>query len=286
MPASNYLCTVGRIACLGLAACGGAEAVTVTQAKGAEGPLSTRALRARSSVDVIAAARACDDCQISETRYEWLRLHGNLRIGHGRKAGEGSAADVGLVHESLLYVLEGEVALSSSDCVAPTENISSGTALRALGCDLVVTPAGGTSPILLAAKHGIAAGDALDPSIESRQANSAAPLTLPSGMTVQILFEGPAPRASLSLLVGSKTTAVPTHAHPQSDEILAAIDASGTLHLGDEGPVREARQIRSGSITLVPKGMPHAWQPDGTSPLIAVQLYTPAGPEQRFWTSR
>ena len=35
-------------------------------------------------------------------------------------------------------------------------------------------------------------------------------------------------------------------------------------------------------VVTVPPGAKHAWKPDPGSRLVAVQLYSPPGPEQRF----
>jgi mannose-6-phosphate isomerase-like protein (cupin superfamily) len=73
------------------------------------------------------------------------------------------------------------------------------------------------------------------------------------------------------------TAAVKEHDHPTSAEILVAIEASGTMTL-DGTP----RRVESGAIITVPKGTKHSWTPDPGSKLVAVQLYDPPGPEQRF----
>jgi mannose-6-phosphate isomerase-like protein (cupin superfamily) len=73
------------------------------------------------------------------------------------------------------------------------------------------------------------------------------------------------------------TAAVKEHDHPTSAEILVAIEASGTMTL-DGKP----RRLESGAIVTVPKGTKHSWTPDPGSKLVAVQLYDPPGPEQRF----
>jgi mannose-6-phosphate isomerase-like protein (cupin superfamily) len=83
------------------------------------------------------------------------------------------------------------------------------------------------------------------------------------------------PDLYLGRLEGS--AAVKEHDHPTSAEILVAIEASGTMTL-DGTP----RRVESGAIITVPKGTKHSWTPDPGSKLVAVQLYDPPGPEQRF----
>ena len=73
------------------------------------------------------------------------------------------------------------------------------------------------------------------------------------------------------------TAPVGEHNHSGSWEILAAIDAKGTLVLdGTEGRVGPRQ------IVMIPPGARHAWKPDPGSKLVAVQMYAPPGPEQRF----
>lgn len=73
------------------------------------------------------------------------------------------------------------------------------------------------------------------------------------------------------------TAAVPEHTHPKEWEILAAVEASGTFVLdGTEG------RLGPRQIVTVPPGAKHAWKPEPNAKLVAVQMYTPPGPEQRF----
>jgi len=73
------------------------------------------------------------------------------------------------------------------------------------------------------------------------------------------------------------TAAVAEHAHEGSWEILVALEANGTFSLGGKEARLAARQV-----VVVPPGTKHAWKPDPGSKLVAVQLYSPPGPEQRF----
>jgi mannose-6-phosphate isomerase-like protein (cupin superfamily) len=75
----------------------------------------------------------------------------------------------------------------------------------------------------------------------------------------------------------SGTASVPEHAHEQSWEVLCAVEASGTLTL-------DGKESRLGPRTCVsvPPGAKHSWKPDPGSNLVAVQMYSPPGPEQRF----
>jgi mannose-6-phosphate isomerase-like protein (cupin superfamily) len=100
-------------------------------------------------------------------------------------------------------------------------------------------------------------------------------------------FAGDAMRAQLdvddreiaSFYLGrlSGTAGVPEHMHDQSWEILCAFEASGTFTVGD-------KESRLGPRTCVsiPPRTKHSWTPDRGSNLVAVQMYSPPGPEQRF----
>jgi mannose-6-phosphate isomerase-like protein (cupin superfamily) len=73
------------------------------------------------------------------------------------------------------------------------------------------------------------------------------------------------------------TAAVPEHDHGRSWEVLCAVEASGTLTI-DGAP----RRIAPKTCTKVLPGAKHSWKPDDGTKLVAVQFYTPPGPEQRF----
>lgn len=83
------------------------------------------------------------------------------------------------------------------------------------------------------------------------------------------------PEVSVGRLEG--TAGVGEHVHESSWEILAAVAASGTFTL-DGQPQR----LAPGEIVRVPPGTKHSWTPDRGSNLVAIQIYTPPGPEQRF----
>lgn len=83
------------------------------------------------------------------------------------------------------------------------------------------------------------------------------------------------PSLYLGRLEGS--AAVAEHSHPGSWEILAAVDAAGTFTL-DGQPAR----LGPKQIVVVAPGTKHSWTPDPGSTLVAIQLYSPPGPEQRF----
>jgi quercetin dioxygenase-like cupin family protein len=106
------------------------------------------------------------------------------------------------------------------------------------------------------------------------------PLAPTPALSVRILLDADghgAENAALSILEGSPAVRVPEHTHDGSAEILLVDEGRGTLTLGDR-----AIAVAAGARLYIPAGVPHAFTSDGTSPLRAVQLYAPAGPEQRF----
>jgi mannose-6-phosphate isomerase-like protein (cupin superfamily) len=87
--------------------------------------------------------------------------------------------------------------------------------------------------------------------------------------------------ASLGSLVASKNAPVAQHVHDREWEILAILSGDGTLLRTVSGR-EDDTPIAAGTFAAIAPGVPHAYRPAGTSPLVAVQLYLPPGPEQRF----
>jgi mannose-6-phosphate isomerase-like protein (cupin superfamily) len=75
----------------------------------------------------------------------------------------------------------------------------------------------------------------------------------------------------------SGTAGVPEHSHGSSWEILCAVEASGRFTLDGKKSPLGAR-----TCVAMPPGVKHSWRPDAGSNLVAVQMYAPPGPEQRF----
>jgi mannose-6-phosphate isomerase-like protein (cupin superfamily) len=83
------------------------------------------------------------------------------------------------------------------------------------------------------------------------------------------------PTAYLGRLSG--TAAVAEHTHPQTWEVLCTLAARGTFTLAGQSKRLGVRECVS-----VPPDVKHSWQPDEGNPLVALQMYWPPGPEQRF----
>jgi mannose-6-phosphate isomerase-like protein (cupin superfamily) len=75
----------------------------------------------------------------------------------------------------------------------------------------------------------------------------------------------------------SGTAAVPEHVHDTSTEILIAVEASGTLIVDGK-----AQHLGNRQVVVIPPGAKHSFVPDAGTKLVAFQVYTPPGPEERF----
>jgi mannose-6-phosphate isomerase-like protein (cupin superfamily) len=109
---------------------------------------------------------------------------------------------------------------------------------------------------------------------------------VPATAAPELTFLGGAMHAHLDLVDPSATiyvgrlggtAGVPEHTHPSSWEILCDLEASGTFTLDGK-----AQHLGPRACVAVPPGVKHSWQPDPGSTLVAVQIYSPPGPEQRF----
>ncbi|HKE14097.1 MAG TPA: cupin domain-containing protein [Kofleriaceae bacterium] len=78
--------------------------------------------------------------------------------------------------------------------------------------------------------------------------------------------------AALSLLELAPGMAVPRHRHG-SAELLLVLSGSGVM---------SGKRLRAGDGVYIAAGTPHELVNDGSEPVVAVQLYAPAGPERRF----
>src|SRR5205823_4169025 len=87
--------------------------------------------------------------------------------------------------------------------------------------------------------------------------------------------------ASLETLLCSKNAPVKEHAHDKEWEILAVLSGDGTL-VKKPGGKEEDVPVKPGTFASIAPGILHAYKPAGTAPLVAIQLYAPPGPEQRF----
>lgn len=97
---------------------------------------------------------------------------------------------------------------------------------------------------------------------------------------VRMLFEpssSDSSAVSLSVLEASPGAEIPRHTHSGSAEILYILSGAGEIQIGSEKLAFGADQ----AIHL-PENQPHAAKFTGSEKAVVLQIYAPAGPEQRF----
>jgi quercetin dioxygenase-like cupin family protein len=108
-----------------------------------------------------------------------------------------------------------------------------------------------------------------------RRASSIAPLTILGGKArVRLYLDGVTRAVSLQHVEADAGATVPVHQHT-SDEILYIVGGRGEMTVAGE-----RHDVGAGDAIRIPKGTPHSLVVG--EKLTAVQLYAPAGPEQRF----
>jgi quercetin dioxygenase-like cupin family protein len=158
------------------------------------------------------------------------------------------------------------------------QSLAQGDVLRLSGSDGLELKGSGLA-VVISSLHDCASGSTTAPTVHLARAGDAKDLSWAGGaMHAHLDLEKD---ASPDVYVGriEGTAAVPEHAHPTSWEVLCAIEASGTFTV-DGVPTH----IVGPTVVAVPPGRKHSWQPDAGSKLVAVQVYAPPGPEQRFKT--
>ncbi len=97
---------------------------------------------------------------------------------------------------------------------------------------------------------------------------------------VRVAFGGAgkaALRSGLELLLMSPDAPVPGHAHANAWETLGVLSGDASMELDGK-----SYPVKAGSVFQIPKGAKHSVTPGHGEKLLAIQLYTPSGPEQRF----
>lgn len=93
--------------------------------------------------------------------------------------------------------------------------------------------------------------------------------------TVKLMLDGAGAPIALDRMTAERGTKIPAHRHDDSDEYVYILAGRGTSTVGKEtvtwGP---------GDALFIPKGSEHSVTVD--EKMDAVQVYSPAGPEQRF----
>lgn len=70
--------------------------------------------------------------------------------------------------------------------------------------------------------------------------------------------------------VGSIRKGEVLHRHDRHDQLVVLVRGHGTMRVGDE-----VRAVEQGSITFLPRGVPHAFTNQGAEPAIAYLVYAP-----------
>lgn len=91
--------------------------------------------------------------------------------------------------------------------------------------------------------------------------------------------EEPDMPTSLSLLWATRDSAVPPNVHDTEWEHLAILDGRGTMLIGEQ-----RIPLGPGDVYHVPPGIEHGFKSAGKTELVAVQWFTPPGPEQRYFS--
>ena len=192
-------------------------------------------------------------------------------------------------------VLKGSVTVRGDEGGAPLA-AQRWTAFRAPGGGATVATAEAGARVMLAVVSG---GEPLRDALATPAAKAAwkarpAPLAVVDltasmdlswgggAMHARLGFQGSGQRASLGLLMASADAPVARHRHDDAWEILVALRASGSAARAASGGALETSRLEDGGVVAMPRGIDHAWTPDGKRPLVALQLYVPPGPEQRF----
>ncbi len=117
--------------------------------------------------------------------------------------------------------------------------------------------------------------------IESVELGSVAAVPYQAGaLQVRVAFnKSPRRLASFSLLKGGPALQVPSHAHQGEWEHVALLHGAGSMTLG-----KQTLSMVAGSLAHIPAGEEHSFRATGSDPVVAIQLYSPPGPERRFLT--
>ncbi len=193
----------------------------------------------------------------------------------------GAKLPVGVCRRLALAVTKGKLTVETTDPAAAgapkTTELAKGDVLVATHAPMLTLRGEGDAVAAHMPTHGCAMDD--HPPVQQSvvRGNVARELTWARGAMHARLDVGPS--VSPELYVGrlEGTAPVAEHTHPTAYEVLAAVEGAGTFSL--EG--REQRLVAP-QIVVVPPNAKHAWKPDPGSRLVAVQMYSPPGPEQRF----
>lgn len=191
-------------------------------------------------------------------------------------------------------VLSGS-ALAKGDDGGAAQKLGVWGAFRAPGGGCTVTADGGDARVLLALttskatlKESLDAGKAQGWKFRWKKRNGAFQTAkgdevsphswADGGAHARVLFGGVGAKSgSLSIVMGRKDLAIPVHSHDKSWEHTAVLQGAGTYVGGGK-----THEVSNGKIFSVPMGTKHEFKPSGATPTLAVQVWSPGGPEARF----
>jgi quercetin dioxygenase-like cupin family protein len=114
-----------------------------------------------------------------------------------------------------------------------------------------------------------------------RSADEVKPLPIPGGKgNVRILFDEKntgTPALSVDFIEFAPGAEVARHEHAGTTELLYILDGGGTLTVGNE-----SHRFGAAEVLHIPAGQPHSARFTSNEKTVAIQIYAPAGPEQRF----
>lgn len=182
-----------------------------------------------------------------------------------------------------VMVVSGSVTLKS--CTGPMK-LSAGEAAIAEAFALDSLEVKGTAVLLVArladgevaprACHQTDAG-ASAPFIVERRASERWPLPAKLGAVHLHAGQHLADRLSIARLELAADAGIPRHLHPGATEAMAATRGAGTLTLDDGGTT-----VKAGALLTIAPDTWHAFHADDPKGFAGWQVYSPAGPEQRF----
>ena len=172
------------------------------------------------------------------------------------------------VHAVIVTVPGGRAGSARAGAL-PTREVPS---VRAAPAAPIVLPAGGSAQWCLGSEAG---GTRRDAPV-GHGGKPSAPCGDPGG---HLIFVEPSKISAAVLSASeaaiSKGAKIPEHVHVKETELLYILSGAGTMTIG-------ATEVAVGptSVVQIPPGTKHAFS--AGSDLRALQIYTPAGPEQRF----
>jgi quercetin dioxygenase-like cupin family protein len=187
-----------------------------------------------------------------------------------------SKVDCGKAPEQAFYVLDGPVEINGTILMkgdAMWMPPSAACTLRGAGVVMRVQ-SGQKQP----GSHVVRIQSQLPPAPSAKQAftvRAGEPRELPIAGgkgTVKLYLDGRGAAFALDVMVADAGVKVPPHVHDKSDELIHVVSGKGTTMIG--GKPAAAATFR------IPAGVEHSLSVD--EKMTAVQVYAPAGPEQRF----